>query len=169
MQSTVVQCEFLKNGVERYFIDSYFYLAGKDIALFNASLLCLLNIYALYKMDMKINRLIIAAIYQMLGLETMGKNIFNVIPFYIGGLLYAKIEKKYFKSVFVATMFTTSLSPFVSATLEFRQFFANRLYSLRDYWCHTRIYRASYSSAHPFTSTAVTACITLVLPLVLWR
>ena len=70
-------------------------------------------------MDMKINGLVISGIFLMLGFSLMGKNILNIIPFYIGAYLYAKMNKKTFKSVAIVCMFSTSLSPFVSVIAEF--------------------------------------------------
>lgn len=99
-------------------LTDYFKLVGKEMTMFNASIVCILNIFLLYKMDMKINGLNIAALYQMFGFSFMGKNFLNIIPFYIGGYLYSKIEKKPYKSVVIATMFSTGLSPIVSITLH---------------------------------------------------
>ena len=100
-------------------ITDYFFVGGKEAALFNASIITLINIYLLYKMDMKINGLVISGIFLMLGFSLMGKNILNIIPFYIGAYLYAKMNKKTFKSVAIVCMFSTSLSPFVSVIAEF--------------------------------------------------
>ena len=100
-------------------ITDYFIVGGKEAAIFNASIITLINIYLLYKMDMKINGLIISGIFLMLGFSFMGKNILNIIPFYIGAWLYAKVSGKKFKTVIIVCMFSTSLSPFVSVIAEF--------------------------------------------------
>lgn len=103
-------------------ITDYFLVSGRETALFNASLIGLINIFILYKMDMKINGLTIAGIFLMFGFAFMGKNLLNIIPFYVGGFFYAKYTKKTYKSVIIVTMFSTALSPFVSATLNFLNF-----------------------------------------------
>ena len=100
-------------------ITDYFFVGGKEAALFNASIITLINIYLLYKMDMKINGLVISGIFLMLGFSLMGKNILNIIPFYIGAYLYAKMNKKTFKSVAIGVMVFTSLSPLVCVIAEF--------------------------------------------------
>lgn len=102
---------FISNDV---LLTDYFIVAGREAAMFNASLIALLNIFLLYKFDMKINGLVIAGIYIMFGFSFMGKNLFNIIPFYIGGFFYSKFINKPFKSVIIVTMFSTALSPFVS-------------------------------------------------------
>ena len=80
---------FLSDGV---LLTDYFVVGGKGAAMFNASVVTLLNIYLIYKMDMKINGLLISGIYIMLGFAFMGKNLLNIIPFYLGTYAYAKFE-----------------------------------------------------------------------------
>lgn len=103
-------------------LTDYFYLSSSEVAIFNASIVGLINIFILYKMDMKINGLNIAAIFQMFGFAFMGKNIINIIPFYIGGYLYSYIENKPYKSVIISTMFSTGLAPVVSSFTHFFNF-----------------------------------------------
>lgn len=64
---------------------------------------------------MKINGLLISGIYIMLGFAFMGKNLLNIIPFYLGTYAYAKFEGRSFKTVITGCMFTTALSPVVSS------------------------------------------------------
>lgn len=99
-------------------LTDYFIIGGKAAAIFNASAITLINIYLLYKMDMKINGLNISGIFLMFGFSFMGKNLLNIIPFYIGAYLYARMNGKSFKTVAVVCMFSTSLSPFVSVLAE---------------------------------------------------
>ena len=103
---------FLSDGV---LLTDYFVVGGKGAAMFNASVVALLNIYLIYKMDMKINGLLISGIYIMLGFAFMGKNLLNIIPFYLGTYAYAKFEGRSFKTVITGCMFTTALSPVVSS------------------------------------------------------
>lgn len=110
---------FMSNDV---LLSDYFIVAGRETAMLNASLVALINIYIIYRLDMKINGLNIAGVFLMLGFAFMGKNLLNIIPFYIGGYLYALYSQKTFKSVIVVIMFSTALSPFLSATANFFNF-----------------------------------------------
>ena len=103
---------FLSDGV---LLTDYFVVGGKGAAMFNASVIALLNINLIYRMDMKINGLLISGIYIMLGFAFMGKNLLNIIPFYLGTYAYAKFEGRSFKTVITGCMFTTALSPVVSS------------------------------------------------------
>ena len=102
----------LSDGV---LLTDYFVVGGKGASMFNASVVALINIFILYKMDMKINGLLISGIYIMFGFAFMGKNLLNVIPFYLGAYAYTQFEKRSFKTVIVSCMFTTALSPVVSS------------------------------------------------------
>ena len=64
----------------------YLVIAGTGATLLNASLVTLINIAILKKMDMKPNGIIIASLFLLLGFSFMGKNIINIWPFYIGGI-----------------------------------------------------------------------------------
>ena len=61
-----------------------FKIAGTYTSLINASIITLINIVLLYKLDMKINGLVISGIFLMLGFSLIGKNLINIIPFYVG-------------------------------------------------------------------------------------
>ncbi|VWL85606.1 DUF1576 domain-containing protein [Oceanivirga miroungae] len=93
----------------------YFYIAGTSAALINASVITLLNILLLYKLDLRINGFIITAIFLMLGYALMGKTLLNIIPFYIGTYFHAKFLKKSYRSVVVGALMSTSLAPVVSS------------------------------------------------------
>ena len=84
----------LSDGV---LLTDYFVVGGKGASMFNASVVALINIFILYKMDMKINGLLISGIYIMFGFAFMGKNLLNVIPFYLGAYAYTQFEKRSFK------------------------------------------------------------------------
>ncbi|MBP6125359.1 MAG: DUF1576 domain-containing protein [Leptotrichiaceae bacterium] len=103
-------------------LTDYFFIAGHETAIFNASVITLINIFIIYKMDMKINGLIISGIYLMFGFSFIGKNLLNIIPFYLGVFLYSKYTNKTFKSTIIITMFSTALSPFVSSTANYFNF-----------------------------------------------
>ena len=103
-------------------LTDYFALTNRETAMFNASAIALINIFIVYKFDMKINGLVIAGIYIMFGFAFIGKNLLNIIPFYAGAFLYSRYINKPFKSIIIVTMFSTALSPFVSSTANFFNF-----------------------------------------------
>ena len=103
-------------------LTDYFALTNRETAMFNASAIALINILLVYKLDMKINGLVIAGIYIMFGFAFIGKNLLNIIPFYVGALLYSKFTGKPYKSIIIVTMFSTALSPFVGSTASFFNF-----------------------------------------------
>ena len=71
-----------------------FKIAGTYTSLINASIITLINIVLLYKLDMKINGLVISGIFLMLGFSLIGKNLINIIPFYVGAYLYALYNRQ---------------------------------------------------------------------------
>lgn len=95
-------------------LTDYLEIGGLGATLVNSSLLAFINIYIIYKLKLKINGAIIAALYTIMGFSFIGKNIFNVWPMYIGGYLYVNYHKIEFKNIIVIIMFSTCLAPTVS-------------------------------------------------------
>jgi hypothetical protein len=95
-------------------LTDYLAVGGFGAALFNVSLIVLINIFIIYKLKVKINGAIIAAIFTLAGFSFFGKTLFNIWPMYLGGVLYAKYKKISFEQVLVVTMFSTCLAPVVS-------------------------------------------------------
>lgn len=89
-------------------------LGDVSSSLINASLIGFFNLYLLDKYKLRINGSIIAAFMTVIGFSFFGKNIFNVIPIYIGGYLYSKYQKKEFRDIIVSIMFGTALAPVIS-------------------------------------------------------
>lgn len=96
------------------FATDYTYIASVGSALFNSGLVVLINIFILRKMEMKINGMIVSALFLLCGFSFVGKNIYNIWPFYIGGYVYSKVHKIDFKNTIVNSMYTTSLAPVIS-------------------------------------------------------
>lgn len=94
-------------------LTDYIVVGGIGAAFINAAILALINIYIIYKLKLKINGILIAAIFTTIGFSFIGKDIFNIWPLYIGGYLYSKHQKISFKNVIIIIMFSTSLSPLV--------------------------------------------------------
>ena len=96
------------------FATDYTYIASVGSALFNSGLVVLINIFILRKMEMKINGMIVSALFLLCGFSFVGKNIYNIWPFYIGGYVYSIVNKIDFKNTIVNSMYTTSLAPVIS-------------------------------------------------------
>lgn len=92
----------------------YLRIGGIGASFLNSSILAFINIFIIYKLKLKINGALIAAIFTIMGFAFLGKNIFNVWPMYIGGYLYVKYQNINFKNILVMIMFSTSLAPLVS-------------------------------------------------------
>ncbi len=92
----------------------YLVIGGIGATFLNASLIVLMNIFILYKLQLKINGTLIAALFTIAGFSFFGKNVLNIWPIYIGGFLYVRYQKMTFREVILIMMFGTSLSPIVS-------------------------------------------------------
>jgi len=57
---------------------------------------------------------VIASIFTIAGFTFIGKNIINVIPLYIGGMLYAKYKKAELKDSMIALLLSSGFAPIVS-------------------------------------------------------
>ncbi|WIV13303.1 DUF1576 domain-containing protein [Proteiniborus sp. MB09-C3] len=94
-------------------ITDYIKVGGLGAALMNSALLTLINIFFLWRLNFHMGGFPISALFIIAGFAFFGKNIFNVWPIYIGGYLYAKQQKKRFRSIIVISMFGTALSPMI--------------------------------------------------------
>jgi len=95
-------------------LTDYLAVGGFGAALFNVSLVALINIFIIYNLKVKINGAIIAALFTLTGFAFFGKTVFNIWPMYLGGILYAKYKKISFEQILVVIMFSTCLAPMVS-------------------------------------------------------
>ena len=96
------------------FATDYTYIASIGSSLFNSGLTVLINIYILRRCDLKLNGMIISALFLIAGFSFVGKNIFNIWPFYLGGYIYSKMRKLEFKNTIITSMYSTSLAPIIS-------------------------------------------------------
>lgn len=95
-------------------ITDYFVVANTGAAFVNAAVVMLLNLLLLYKLKLKPNGIIISAVFLLGGFAFMGKNPFNIWPFYLGGYVYCKYHHIPYKNVVVINMLSTALSPLSS-------------------------------------------------------
>lgn len=95
-------------------LTDYLKIGGIGATFLNASILAFINIFIIYKLKLKINGALIAAVFTIIGFSFFGKNLFNVWPMYLGGYLYVKYHKIEFKNILVIIMFSTALAPVTS-------------------------------------------------------
>lgn len=98
-------------------LTDYILLSGTGSALFNSALITLFNIYFLKKLKLKPNGIVISSLFLVSGFSFIGKNPFNIWPFYIGGFIYSKVHNIEYKNVFIISILSTSLSPLISVLI----------------------------------------------------
>ena len=95
-------------------ITDFLSVGGIGATFINVSLISFYNLYLLKKYKLRINGLILAAFMTVMGFSFFGKNIFNIVPIYIGGYLYSYHKRIDFKDIIVSIMFATALAPVIS-------------------------------------------------------
>jgi hypothetical protein len=96
-------------------ITDFLVIGGLGATFLNAFSLFLFNFILVKAFNLKINGIVLAAFFTVFGFSFFGKNIFNVLPIYLGGIIYTKFEHLDFKTVLPTIMFTSALAPFISA------------------------------------------------------
>ncbi len=95
-------------------ITDFMVVGGIGPSFVNAALIGFYNLFLLRRYRMRINGLLIAAFFTVLGFSFFGKNILNILPIYLGGYLFAKYQQIPMKNVILVIMFSTALAPIVS-------------------------------------------------------
>lgn len=95
-------------------ITDFIQVGGIEATLINVAVVGFINIYIMNRYRLKINGILIAAFLTVIGFSYFGKNLYNILPIYLGGYLYAKYQKISFKDIIVVIMFGTALSPMIS-------------------------------------------------------
>jgi len=95
-------------------ITDYLVIGGIGATFLNALIILLFNYTLIKAFKQKINGLVVAAFFTVFGFSFFGKNIFNILPFYLGGLMYSRYEHINFKEILPTIMFTSALAPFIS-------------------------------------------------------
>lgn len=95
-------------------ITDFLVIGGIGAAFLNAFLIFLFNFTLARLLKVEVNGLLIASFFTVFGFSFFGKNILNILPFYLGGILYSVFEHIDFKEVFVTISFASALAPFVS-------------------------------------------------------
>lgn len=95
-------------------ITDFLVIGGIGASFINAALIGFINLYILKRYEMRINGLLIAAFMTVLGFSFFGKNLYNILPIYLGGYIYCKFQNISIKEIILIIMFTTGLAPIVS-------------------------------------------------------
>lgn len=95
-------------------ITDFLVIGGIGATFLNAFLIFIFNYTLMRLLGTPLNGLAIASFFTVFGFSFFGKNILNILPFYVGGILYSKYEHIDFKDILVTISFTSALAPFVS-------------------------------------------------------
>lgn len=95
-------------------ITDFLEVGGLSATFINVAIISFVNLLLIDYYKLKMNGVLIAAFFTLIGFSFFGKNIYNIVPIYIGGFLFARYQKISFKEVIVVIMFGTALSPFIS-------------------------------------------------------
>ena len=117
VQTNLTLSSGLKNILtsQSILITDFLSVGGIGSTFVNVSLISFYNLFLLKKYKLRINGLILAAFMTVMGFSFFGKNIFNIIPIYIGGYLYSHYKRIDFKDIIVSIMFATALAPVISS------------------------------------------------------
>jgi len=95
-------------------ITDYVSLAGPGAALVNSALVTLVSLLILHLVRDPLNGFTLVVLGLMSGFSLFGKNLFNIWPFLLGSLLYAKVHREPFVKYSNVALMSTSLAPVVS-------------------------------------------------------
>ncbi|MGL4896903.1 MAG: DUF1576 domain-containing protein, partial [Cetobacterium sp.] len=95
-------------------ITDFLVIGGMGATFLNAFLIFIFNYTLMRLLGTPLNGIAIASFFTVFGFSFFGKNILNILPFYVGGILYSKYEHIDFKDILVTISFTSALAPFIS-------------------------------------------------------
>jgi hypothetical protein len=96
-------------------ITDFIQVGGIGAAFLNALLIFLFNYFLIKIFKVKITGIVIAMFFTVFGFSFFGKNILNILPFYLGGILYSIYTSTEFSENIVPVAFSSALAPFVSS------------------------------------------------------
>ena len=96
-------------------VTDFMEVGGIGAAFLNAILIFSFNFFLVKSFKVKINGLTIAAFFTVFGFSFFGKNILNILPFYLGGILYSIYTSTDFSEHIIPIAFSSALAPFVSS------------------------------------------------------
>jgi len=95
-------------------ITDYLAIGGVGAAFINSALLTIINIFLLRFLNVRPTGNVMTTIFLVTAFSFIGKNLINIWPIYLGGYLYAVVQRIEFKRIAVVTVMSTALSPLVS-------------------------------------------------------
>ncbi len=95
-------------------LTDYLLVGGLAATLFNVATTLLLNLYLLYKLQIKMTGPIFACLLTIAGFAFFGKNLYNALPMYVGIYLYSRATKTEFKNHVLVMLLSSGISPIVS-------------------------------------------------------
>src|SRR3712207_67185 len=95
-------------------ITDFILVGGIGAAFINALLILIFNFMLIRILKIKITGIVIACLLTVFGFSFFGKNILNILPFYIGGIFYCIYVHEELTDNFVPIAFSSALAPFVS-------------------------------------------------------
>lgn len=95
-------------------LTDYLQIAGVAGTLINVGLIALMNIALFYYLKLPYTGLMFAAFFTIFGFSFLGMTLVNLIPIYLGGLLYSRFAKIKFRSIIMLSVFAGTLGPVVS-------------------------------------------------------
>ncbi|MFV0496845.1 MAG: DUF1576 domain-containing protein [Candidatus Fimivivens sp.] len=98
-------------------ITDYFVVGSIGAALVNAGLVTLISIGLTLLIKTPYNGGTISMIFMMASFSLFGKNPLNILPFFLGVWIYAKVKGKPMSRYTNAALFSTTLAPLVSDIL----------------------------------------------------
>lgn len=95
-------------------ITDFILVGGIGAAFMNALLIFIFNFVLIRILKIKITGIVVACLLTVFGFSFFGKNILNILPFYIGGIFYCIYVQEELADNFVPIAFSSALAPFVS-------------------------------------------------------
>ncbi|WP_171014941.1 DUF1576 domain-containing protein [Culicoidibacter larvae] len=100
-------------------VTDYIAVSGLSATLINVVLVMVFTLFIKRINHVELNGFVIAGLLTTMGFAFFGKNIYNILPIYLGVFLYARSVKRPFKQFFVIAMFATGLAPLVTVGINF--------------------------------------------------
>lgn len=95
-------------------LTDYLEIAGVAATLLNVGFIALMNIFLFYYLKLPYTGLMFAAFFTIFGFSFLGMSLVNLIPIYLGGLIYSRYAKIKFRSIIMLSVFAGTLGPVVS-------------------------------------------------------
>ncbi len=95
-------------------LTDFIQVGGLGVAFIHTAIIGFMMLLLFWHYKLRINGLLIAAFFTVIGFSFFGKNWVNIPPVFLGGILYSRYQKISFKNVVLVIMFGTALSPIVS-------------------------------------------------------